>query len=104
MDLDVLSRLIHEAQRVETHFKGLRWYAFGSWAQGDSAFNDVDVLVVYSDGVDSRSLWREIEPLLCSMPLDLYLFHEEEEREFAFVARQGCCRRIFPGAIDRSIE
>lgn len=95
MDLDILSQLVNEAERISPKFRDVRWYAFGSWARGESAYNDIDVLIVYGDGIESQALREELKKLSLSMPLDLYLFHEEEEQEFTFVEGQKC-RCIFP--------
>jgi predicted nucleotidyltransferase len=95
MGLDILSQLLNEAERIAPKFRDVRWYAFGSWARGESVYNDIDVLIVYGDGIESQALREELKGLSLSMPLDLYLFHEEEEQEFTFVDGQKC-RCIFP--------
>lgn len=95
MDLEILSKLVAEAERIAARFQDVRWYVFGSWARGEPAFNDVDVLIVYGGTVESQALRGELRALCLSMPLDLYLFHEDEEKEFSFVSGQSC-RCIFP--------
>lgn len=90
MELDILERLIFEAHRIAEKFPAVRWYTFGSWSRGERDYADVDVLIVYSDGIDSTKIRNELKDLSLSLPLDLYLFHEQEEQELTFIAGQNC--------------
>jgi predicted nucleotidyltransferase len=95
MDVDIVMRLVREAHRVALRFPSSRWYVFGSWSRGEAEFDDIDLLIVYPEGINSQELRGELKGLLFSMPVDLYLLQEAEEREFNFVAAQQC-KQIFP--------
>lgn len=90
MDLKIVERIRLEASRLSGRFRGMRWYAFGSWSRDDADFEDIDVLVVYGDGIDSEAVRSELRGLRLSMPLDLYMFHESEETQFKFIEGQEC--------------
>jgi predicted nucleotidyltransferase len=95
MEIEILERLVLEARRIAEKFHAVRWYAFGSWSRGEQDYEDIDVLIVYGDGIDSEEIRSELRDLCLSLPVDLYLFHEHEEQELSFIAGQHC-QLVYP--------
>jgi hypothetical protein len=76
---------------------GTALYLFGSFARGQAAANDVDVLVVYPDGHlhAAHLLAESIRNAATPFVFDVLVLSSSEERELAFIqTQQGL--RIWP--------
>jgi hypothetical protein len=72
-----------------------QWYGFGSFFQGKSSFNDVDLLAVCRDAGEALSVRSTLCELEATWPIHLIIMTDSEEAETEFIFRQGC-QLLFP--------
>lgn len=60
--------------------------------------HDLDLLVVYQQTIDLKSVRASLEEIAIKIPLDIIYMHEDEERELKFVAGQRAIkpRELWP--------
>lgn len=90
MMLNVFLDAGQRAARVcEQRFPEVQCYVFGSCARREADPEDLDVLLVYPDSIDSRAVRRLFSDAAGSVPLDLCLVSQAEEARHALVRLQG---------------
>lgn len=87
--LDLTSHLREvklECKRFDT---SARWYVFGSYAKGERAVSDIDVVIVLKDISSSYLFRRTIEERIFMFPIDLSIMTPSEERYLDFLRTTG---------------
>lgn len=89
MKLDLVrTELQAVAGDLENQMPDVRWYLFGSVADGNAAPGDVDLLIVYQHETEPALIRKALSELMASMPIHLLFMDEGEERELDGVATQ----------------
>ncbi len=70
--------------------KGFQLYAFGSGTRSDTTPNDVDLLLVYADGLldKAHAFAEKIRSTLTAPPYDVLVASETEAAQLDLVAKQ----------------
>lgn len=87
---EVLREIVQETRRIACHLPETMWYGFGSFFNGQTTFNDIDVLVVCPTTTDAILVRRIMTEICARWPLHLLVMTEDEEAETNFVASQRC--------------
>ncbi len=91
--LNLISQLRELKLECEEFDASARWFVFGSYAKGERAVSDIDVVIVLREVGSSHFFRRAIEERLFMFPIDLSIMTSSEERYLDFV-RTTCAREI----------
>jgi predicted nucleotidyltransferase len=82
--------LVEDLSRSTAWHEGFHLYVFGSATRSGATPNDVDLLLVYADGLleDAHALAEEIRSTLAAPPYDVLVASETEEAQLNFIATQ----------------
>jgi hypothetical protein len=99
----VFEGLVEELSLSTALQTGLQLYVFGSATKLGATPNDVDLLLVYADGLfdDAHAFAEEIRSTLTAPPYDVLVASEREAAQLNLVAKQEAVL-IWPTSPDRT--
>lgn len=86
----LLAEILNTLAGLQERLPNTKWYGFGSFFQGKSSFNDIDLLAVCLDAGEVASVRSAISELSTAWPIHLIIMTDSEEAETKFIFRQGC--------------
>lgn len=86
----LLAEILNTLAGLQEKLPNTKWYGFGSFFQGQSSFNDIDLLAVCCDAREVLSVRRALYELSAAWPIHLIIMTDSEEAETEFIFRQGC--------------
>lgn len=94
----LLAEILNTLAGLQEDLPSTQWYGFGSFFQGQSSFNDVDLLAVCRDAGEALSVRSALCELSATWPIHLIVMTDSEEAETEFIFRQGC-QLLLPTAV-----
>jgi predicted nucleotidyltransferase len=82
--------IVGEARALSKVLPRIAWYGFGSYFRGQSAFQDIDVLVVCDTTEEAIFVRAHTAELCARWPLHLVIMTQDEAAETGFVATESC--------------
>ena len=88
--MKALGSLVEELPLSTAWKEGLQLYLFGSATKSGASPNDVDLLLIYADGLleDAHAFAEEIRSTLAAPPYDILVASETEAAQLNLVAKQ----------------
>ena len=87
--IDLNSHLRELKQECEKFDISARWFVFGSYAKGEGAVSDIDIVVVLREISKSHLFRKTIEESIFMFPIDLSIMTPAEERYLDFLRTTG---------------
>ncbi len=88
--MKTVGSLVEELSLSTAWHEGFQLYVFGSAAKSGATPNDVDLLLVYAEGLldDAHAVAEEIRSTLAAPPYDVLVASETEAAQLNLVAKQ----------------
>ncbi len=86
----LLAEILCTLAGLQEKLPNTKWYGFGSFFQGQSSYNDIDLLAVCLDAGEVSSVRSALSELSTVWPIHLIIMTDGEEAETEFILRQGC--------------
>lgn len=94
----LLAEILNTLSGLQEKLPDTKWYGFGSFFQGKSSFNDIDLLAVCGNACEVLSVRSALCELSAAWPIHLIIMTDSEEAETEFILRQGC-QLLVPAAV-----
>ena len=85
----IVAEIIEKIGRLATHGE-LRAYLFGSARRRDSAWSDIDILIICEVDEDGQLARESLADICMHYPIDLLIMTSQEEAEFDFIRSEKC--------------